>query len=281
VSGSTATVRPSPLVSAEIPSRVGGIGVADTGEPPSQFAVAGVPEETGAPIVRAGRFGVPVTEVVARDVAAPVVDVRAALPAETVGAACAVTIGDAGAASAASASRRMLSEVGAGVAPAVSASELFPAINRIGCPVSSFVTLVTSSASCRSLVTRADALSALLGGGPILAGVSAAVNVRVNFAFAASVETPSADATEAASKLASRDATSLGEVPPSRSAWICSSSAASGVVAATVVVVAVEAVPVLAVLADASASREPSSWVLNVGSLPIAFADAAVCVPPV
>jgi len=226
-----------------------------------------------------------VTEVAARDVAAAtVVDVRAtaAVPAETVDAACAVTTGDAGAASAASASRRMLSEVGAGVAPAVSASELCPAINRIGCPVSSFVTLVTSSASCRSLVTRADALSALLGGGPVLVGVSAALNVWVNFAFAASVETPSADATEAASELASRDAMSLGEVPPSRSASICCSSAASDVVvAATVVVVALEAVPVPAPLADASASSEPSSWVLNVGSLPIAFADAAVCVPPV
>ncbi|HTW82553.1 MAG TPA: hypothetical protein VMD91_00640 [Candidatus Sulfotelmatobacter sp.] len=177
-------------------------------------------------------------------------------------AACAVVDGDADPASAASASRRMLSGVGAGVAPACSASELFPAINRIGCPGSPFVTLVASSASCRNLVTRADALSTLVCGGPVFAALIAASNALVNFALAASVEIPSADATEDASELASFVATSAGAVPASRSCSICCCSSASIEVAAVVAVDAVVLEDVEAdvpLLADVSAKIEPSS----------------------
>jgi hypothetical protein len=194
-------------------------------------------------------------------------------------AASAVTADDAGAASAASASRRMLSGVGAGVAPACSASELCPAINRIGCPWSPFVTLVARPASCRNLVTRADALSAFVSGGPVFAAFIAALNACVSFAFAAAVEIPSVDASEDAIAFASFVTTSLVEVPASRSVWICVCSSASSEVVAVVAVDAVAVVVVLAALfLDASETIEPSSWLLNVGSLPIAL-DATVCLP--
>ncbi|MGD1067583.1 MAG: hypothetical protein ABR975_12270 [Vulcanimicrobiaceae bacterium] len=196
-----------------------------------------------------------------------------------VAAACAVTADDAGAASAASASRRMLSGVGAGVAPACSASELCPAIIRIGCPWSPFVTLVTRPASCRNLVTRADALSAFVSGGPVFAALIAALNACVSFAFAAAVEIPSADARDDAIEFASFVTTSLADVPASRRRSICACRSASSEVVAVVAVDAVVVVVLAALLlADARETIEPSSWLLNVESLPIAL-DATVCLP--
>ncbi|MBV8644543.1 MAG: hypothetical protein JO225_11630, partial [Candidatus Eremiobacteraeota bacterium] len=120
--------------------------------------------------------------------------------------------GDAGAASAVSASRRMRSVWGAGFAFAESASKLVPAIVRIGCPGSPFVTLVASSAICRNLVARVDALSALLPGGPAPEGWSAWVNAWVSCCFAVSAGMPSCAATEVASEPASCVITSFSEV---------------------------------------------------------------------
>ena len=120
-------------------------------------------------------------------------------------------------------------------APACSASELFPVIDRIVCPGSSVVTLVASSAICRNLCARDVALSAFVCGGPVPVGVRAAVNAAVSFCFAASSGMPSADATEAASEVDSDAMTSVGEVPrSSESRMRCTRSPSAVVVAAAV-----------------------------------------------
>jgi hypothetical protein len=111
------------------------------------------------------------------------------------------------------------------LAPACSASELFPEIDRIVCPESSVVTLVASSAICRNLCTRDDALSAFVCGGPVLLGASAALNAWVNRCFATSSGMPSRFATDAASELANDETTSVSGIPRSSCSRIFSSRA--------------------------------------------------------
>ncbi len=165
--------------------------------------------------------------------------------------------GDVLAASALCASRRMSSRSGAGFAFAVAASELFPAICLTGCPWSPFVTLVASSAICRNLDTRADALSALLPGGPVSLNWSARVNASVRRCCAACGEIPSCAATDAASEPASCAMTSSIGVPASSFALIVLASVDA---AAEDVVVGAEVRPSVAF---ERAAIESPSWDLN------------------
>jgi hypothetical protein len=137
-----------------------------------------------------------------------------------------------------------------------------------------FVALVASSATCRNLVARVDALWALVvPGGPDPVEESALVKAWVSCACAADGEIPSSAATWVASESASCPTTVSSEVP--RSSWLLmrATRSSSAVPDASAAAVASVWAPVV----DAS---ELSSCVLKSAASSSSFADESV-VPPV
>ena len=151
--------------------------------------------------------------------------------------------------------------MGVGFAPAVLASKLVAAIVRIACPGSAVITLVARSASCRTLVARADALSAfVVAGGPEPELESACLNAVVSRSVASCVVVPSCAATCVASAAASCWTIVSSEVPRSSCARICwVSSSVSWFPPADVAV----AVDCWARAFPTSALSEPSSLALK------------------